>query len=297
MLHLLVACTTPAPPNATPDPAPPAPEPTTLTSAAGTYKRGPAAIFAGGSPCRVEHLMLLDGTRRTLFEVEGDCPTHCAFEDRMAVCVEGDAVVRHVYGGDALVLWRGEGVAEARRLYVAADGVPHLLTSREAVGAVLIRDQEVLVTGPGEVREESAASFDAYPAVLSSRAFDLDAPWRECPTLRCGGLDDVGSAIIAYRGKNGRDASGVLGWPDRPVVWGLEDGTPTGPVWVCADAACSGFEVASEGPAVVVRRPPWVAIREASGSTRILGLEEGAPSHDLGSTAWVTFPPLDLQLR
>lgn len=287
---LLAACST------APTSPPPPPNETTLRSAAGEYQRGPAAVVAYGSPCKVERVSLLGKPRKSLFTVDGACPTHCAFEDRMAVCVEGDAVVRHVYGGPDLTLLVEPWVPRTERLFIAPDGVPHALSIEDGH----LRDRSVAVTGSEVVRDAPVGpdGIRAFPVEISPRSYDLDSLQNDCPSGQCLTFGDVPASVLdVYRSANPAvEPVATPIFPDQIVVAGRRGGVAAGPVWLCEDFLCSSHRVLSEAPRDYVLNPPWVLLRDPiSGASEVIGLEE-APSKDLESTTWATFVPLDLQL-
>ena len=264
--------------------------PTLMKAAAGAYRRGPAAVVAHGTPCRVERVPILTEERQELFRVEGSCPVHCAFEDRMAVCVEGDRVVRHLYGGGALVLHQAPWLAGVERLFLAPDGVPHVL-ARDGEEWV---ERVVTVAGATEVQRSNER-----PAVeVSALAYDLDSRQRDCPSGQCRAMGQVpASAIERYEAAHpGLRATGTVLFPTEALLAGTRDGHPAGPVWRCRDLLCTEHDVLSEQPRSYVLNPPFVLLRDPqTGEAEVVGLE-GAPSRQLGPTAWATFVPLDVQI-
>lgn len=285
---LLLACgSTESPPER--------PDPRTMEGA--TYMPfEPAVIVASGSPCRVERVPL-DGLSRTLvFEAEGACPVHCAFERRFAVCAEGRKLVRHLYGGPALTLVDAPWVEHVQRVFIVADGTPHTLSITDG----MLREHVVSVQGSTVAREQpvDTAGIRAWPLELSKKAYDLDSVQTDCPSGLCQGLGQPGPAAFAsFRGRHPElDADGRMLMPDRPFFLGEKDGQDVGPLEVCGDADCATFEeVPFTAPSSVSLMPPFLLIEPEQGPARVFGLD-AEPDLDLGEVSWATFLPIQIEL-
>lgn len=259
------------------------------------YRRGAAAIVAHGEPCVVERVHMDSGDRIPLFTTDGACPEHCAFEARMAVCSQGTAMVRHAYGSHSLTLVDEPVLAAVERVFIAEDGVSHVLTLADGV----LAEREILVTGSRELRSQPVDELGirGLQVGLSRRGFDLDSIQADCPTGMCRGFGEVlPEALMAYTARHGVTPGHSLLLPDQPVLFREVEGVPHGPIELCNDAACTTavpIEV-PEGPVRLVRHPPFLLV-QAGGTARVIGLEE-APSRDLGPATWSTFLPFDLSL-
>lgn len=258
------------------------------------YRYGAAVVVAHGEPCTVERVGVESGERRTMFTVEGACPTHCAFEARMAVCAQGTSVVRHAYGDHSLALVDEPVLADVQRVFIAPDGVPHVLTAADGV----VTEREILVTGSRVLREEPlpADGLASLRVDLYGRAFDLDSIQRDCPTGVCYGFGEPHpDALAAYEARHGVAPAHRMFLPDRPLLFQQRDVEVHGPVEVCDDAACTApVLVETTAPATLVAHPPFLLV-VADGRARVVGLDD-APGRDLGPVDWATFVPFDLSL-